>query len=57
MVGALDQPEVLRAADILASGIANTRKVTIDQSGHVPSYEQADLFTVQLLKFLSEAGA
>jgi len=57
VVGALDQPEVLRAADILASGTANARKVIMDQSGHVPSYEQADVFNVQLLTFLSEAGA
>jgi pimeloyl-ACP methyl ester carboxylesterase len=52
VVGALDHPEIVRAADVLANGIPNARKVIIEQAGHVPSYEQPEVFTAHLLDFL-----
>ena len=52
VVGALDHPEVLRAADEMAGRIPNARKVIIEGSGHVPSYEQPDAFAALLLDFL-----
>ncbi|MBN1450540.1 MAG: hypothetical protein JW963_05945, partial [Anaerolineales bacterium] len=52
-VGALDHSEVLRAADILAEGIPDARKVVIEQSGHVPSFERPEVFTPLLREFLS----
>ena len=52
-VGALDHSEVLRAADLLAENIPGARKVVIEQSGHVPSFERADVFTPLLREFLS----
>lgn len=52
VVGSLDHPEVLRAADEMADRIPNARKVIFEGSGHVPSYEQPDNFVRQLLEFL-----
>ncbi len=54
VAGALDHPEILRAADMMTAGISKARKVIIEGSGHVPSYEQPELFTAQLLSFLPE---
>jgi 2-hydroxy-6-oxonona-2,4-dienedioate hydrolase len=53
-VGALDHAEVVRAADVLADGVPNARKVVIEQSGHVPSFERPDVFTPLLLDFLRD---
>ena len=53
VVGALDHSEVLRAADILAEKIPGARKVIIEQSGHVPSFERPDVFTPLFHEFLS----
>jgi pimeloyl-ACP methyl ester carboxylesterase len=53
VVGALDHAEVLRAADIMAEKIPDARKVVIEQSGHVPSFERPDVFTPLLREFLS----
>jgi len=52
VVGALDHPETLRAADILSQKIPNARKVIMDGTGHVPSYEQPEKFVMHLLEFL-----
>lgn len=53
VAGALDHPEVLRAADEMAMLIPHARKTILASSGHVPSYEQPDAFVKQLLDFLS----
>lgn len=52
VVGSLDHPEVLRAADEMVARIPNARKAILEGSGHVPSYEQPKPFVRQLLKFL-----
>ncbi len=52
IAGSLDHPEVLRAADEMAARIPKARKVIFEGSGHVPSYEQPEQFTRQLLEFL-----
>jgi pimeloyl-ACP methyl ester carboxylesterase len=54
VVGSLDHPEVLRAAEVMATRIPHARKVTVEGSGHVPSYEQPDQFVGQVLEFLGE---
>ncbi len=54
VAGALDHSEVLRAADILASGIPNARKVIIESAGHVPSFERHDVFNPLLTGFLQD---
>jgi pimeloyl-ACP methyl ester carboxylesterase len=56
VVGSFDHPEVLRAADEMAARLPRARKVTLEGSGHVPSYEQPDLFVGQLLEFLRDVS-
>ncbi|HEX2993703.1 MAG TPA: alpha/beta hydrolase [Anaerolineales bacterium] len=56
VAGSLDHPEVLRAADEMSARLPHARKVTLDGSGHVPSYEQPELFVQQLLEFLREVN-
>jgi 2-hydroxy-6-oxonona-2,4-dienedioate hydrolase len=56
VVGSLDHAEVLRAADEMVTRIPNARKVILEGSGHVPSYEQPDKFIQQLLKFLRKVN-
>ncbi len=58
VAGALDHSEILRAADEMAGRIPSARKTIIASSGHVPTYEQPELFVILLLDFLiSEQGA
>jgi pimeloyl-ACP methyl ester carboxylesterase len=52
ITGALDHPEVLRAADEMVKRIPNAKKAIIASTGHVPSYEQPDAFVKLLLDFL-----
>ncbi len=52
IAGALDHPEVLRAADEMAKRIPNAQKTIIASTGHVPSYEQPEAFVKLLLDFL-----
>lgn len=52
IAGALDHPEVLRAADEMVKRIPNVKKAIIASTGHVPSYEQPDVFVKVLLGFL-----
>lgn len=52
VVGALDHPELVRAADVMAEGIPNARKVIMDGTAHVPSFEKAEEFNAILLDFL-----
>lgn len=52
IVGALDHPEVHRAADEMVKRIPNAQKAIIASTGHVPSYEQPDAFVKLLLDFL-----
>lgn len=57
VVGSLDHPELLRAADLMADGIPNARKVVMDGTGHVPSYEQPAQFVAILEGFLTQTTA
>jgi pimeloyl-ACP methyl ester carboxylesterase len=52
VVGALDHPEILRAADEMIAAMPNARKTILPDAGHVPSYEQPALFGSLLLDFL-----
>ena len=53
VAGALDNSEVLRAADEMAKRIPEAQKTIIESTAHVPSYEQPDTFVELLLNFLS----
>ena len=52
VAGALDNSEILRAADEMAKRIPNARKTIIDSTAHVPSFEQPEVFVELLLDFL-----
>jgi pimeloyl-ACP methyl ester carboxylesterase len=51
-VGALDDPHLLHAADVLGESIAKAHKHVIDAAGHVPSFEKPQAFNPVLLDFL-----
>lgn len=53
VAGALDHPEILRAANEMVERIPDARKMVIESTGHVPSYEQPDTFVKLILDFLS----
>lgn len=52
MVGSLDNPEVLRAADMLANEIKGAKKIIISDSAHVPNMEKPAEFNRIVLDFL-----
>jgi pimeloyl-ACP methyl ester carboxylesterase len=53
MAGALDDPEVLRAADVMASTIPAAKKVLLSDCGHLPNMEKPDEFNHTVLDFLA----
>ncbi len=52
MAGALDDLEVLRAADVMANTIKGAKKHIIPDSAHIPNMEQPEEFTQVVLSFL-----
>ena len=54
IVGALDDPEVLRAAGTMEKEIPGARKVVISDAAHVPSMERPAEFDQAVLGFLRE---
>lgn len=52
VAGALDHPELLRAAAWMEKGIANARKVILPESAHLPNMERPAEFNEAVLKFL-----
>ncbi len=56
VAGALDHPELLRAADMMEKGIPGTKKVIIAGAAHVPNMEKPAEFNREVLSFLKEAG-
>ncbi|MEO8611479.1 MAG: alpha/beta fold hydrolase [Chloroflexota bacterium] len=52
IAGALDHPEILRAADVMQQGIQGAKKVVIPEAAHVPNMEQPGLFNAAVLDFL-----
>lgn len=53
VAGALDDPEMLRASDLMAAGIPQAQMLTIENSAHVPNMEKPDLFNHAVLEFLA----
>jgi pimeloyl-ACP methyl ester carboxylesterase len=53
MAGSLDNPEILRAADLLANEIKGAKKIIIPDSAHVPNMEKPAEFNRIVLDFLS----
>ena len=56
VAGALDHPEILRAADLLQNRIQGAQKVILPDSAHVPNMEKPVEFNQAVLNFLSRAG-
>jgi len=52
MAGALDDPEILRAVDVMADMIKGAKKHLFSWSAHVPSMEEPEAFTQTVLSFL-----
>jgi pimeloyl-ACP methyl ester carboxylesterase len=52
VAGALDHPELLRAADVMEKGIPGARKVIIAGAAHVPNMERPAEFNREVLSFL-----
>ena len=52
VVGAHDEPFLLKAADYLAGKLSDQPAVVIDDAAHLPSLEQPDAFNEALLGFL-----
>lgn len=53
IAGALDHPEILKAADLLAKGIKGAKKIILDNTAHVPNMEKPAEFNQLVLDFLS----
>jgi len=52
VAGAVDDPEILRAADVLANGIKGAKKIVIPNTAHVPSMEKPAEFNQILAEFV-----
>ena len=52
IAGALDDPEILRAAEFMASEIEGARKVVIPNGAHLPNMENPQMFSQAVLSFL-----
>src|SRR5258708_23785734 len=51
MAGALDDPEVLRAAGVMTDGINGAKKHLFSQGVHVPNIEEPEAFNQVGLRF------
>jgi pimeloyl-ACP methyl ester carboxylesterase len=52
IAGALDHPEVLRAADVMQAAISHAEKIIIPDAAHLPNMEQPAMFNQIVLDFL-----
>lgn len=52
IVGALDHPEILRAADVIVAAIPGSKKVILTDCAHVPNMEKPGEFNQAVLSFL-----
>lgn len=52
IVGALDHPEILRAADVMVGALKDAQKVIVADAAHVPNMERPDAFNAAVLRFL-----
>ena len=57
IAGGLDNPEILRAADVMAAAIPNTQKVIIANAAHLPNMEQPAEFNLVVEDFLQSVEA
>lgn len=55
VAGALDHPEILRAAEVMESEIEGAKKVILPASAHLPNMEKPDVFNQKVSDFLKQA--
>jgi pimeloyl-ACP methyl ester carboxylesterase len=55
IAGALDHPEILRAADVMQKKITGAKKVIIEDVAHMPNMEKPEEFNQIVLEFLEGA--
>ena len=53
IAGALDHPEILRAASLLATGIKEAKKLILPNCAHIPNMEKPAEFNRSVMDFLS----
>lgn len=53
LVGALDNPEIVRAADLMQFAIPGAKSAVINDTAHVPNMEKPDEFNEIVMNFLS----
>jgi len=56
VAGALDNPEILRAADLMQDKIRPAQKVILADTAHVPNMEKPVEFNQAVLNFLNRSG-
>jgi pimeloyl-ACP methyl ester carboxylesterase len=56
IAGALDHPEILRAAGVMAAAIPDAKQVLINDAAHLPNMEQPAEFNSTVLNFLGAAA-
>ena len=56
VTGGLDAPDILNITELLNNEIANSRRVTITDTAHLPSLEQSDGFNILVYDFLNDKG-
>ena len=54
IAGALDHPETVRAADVMATAIPGARKVILPGCAHLPNMERPEEFNRAVLEFLED---
>lgn len=54
IVGALDQPDMLTIAELLATRVPGARRAIVSDTAHLPSMEQPDTFNALVREFLDE---
>jgi pimeloyl-ACP methyl ester carboxylesterase len=52
VTGALDNPEIQRAAEVMAAGIDGAQRATVEGAAHIPSMEKPTEFNRIVLDFL-----
>lgn len=55
LVGALDNPEIARAADVMVAEMPDARKAVINGAAHIPSMEKPTEFNKIVLDFLGRS--
>ncbi len=54
IAGALDNPELVRAAEVMAAGIPGAKKLILPGCAHLPNMERPEDFNRAVLEFLAE---